>query len=156
MIPEETVKFAEEREREDNNLRQLLGSNNLKQAVNRMGGSKIPFKHFDFEDKLPENEKIVDQEVSDDVCTQPAKSLFPNFLCSAMLCAAPSAMPPEPKATELPMDMIHTTNEVIEFGAASLISSVSESTDGSSDDEYSDDEMEEHMNNFRNATAAVS
>ena len=132
-------------------------ANNLKHVLGRPVGDEAPEKrkkphqHFALPNELLEN--TMDKAWFGGVgatpgCSQPPRSLFPSIFCGAMLCA-PGAMAPEPKATELPLKMIHTTTEVIDFGAASLISSVSESSD---DSEFSDDELEEHMENFRIAT----
>ena len=178
VIPEQTIKFAEEREREDNDLRQiLLGStSNLKQAIDRIGGRQnkkiqtevknetIPLHHFGvgFNKNneplvLAEGQGVGGVRGADRRCTQPAaQSIFRNLIsCGAMFCAAPGAMAPEPKATTLPLEMIHTPDGVLEFGAASLVSSVSESTDGSATDFSDEGEMEEHLNNFHHREKVI-
>jgi hypothetical protein len=149
VIPEHAMRLAEEREKKENDLRKMLGSNDLKQAIGGLGGKnaerhRVPFQHFAFMDVLPDmDQRGRERELS-------PQSIFPNFLCGAMGLCIPDSMAPEPKASSLPVEMIHTTNDMVDFGVASLISSVSESTDGS---EYSEGEIEAHINNFRSSTA---
>jgi hypothetical protein len=100
-----------------------------------------PFKHFPLSNMQPFVTQTTRRPQT------PPQSMFPNFFCGAMLCA-PESHAPESNAPEIPLEIIHMTNEFSQFGVASLISSVSESTDGSS---YSEDEMEAQINDFRMA-----
>jgi hypothetical protein len=144
-IPQDALKIAEERGRKENNLRQMLGSSDLKQMAGKMVGMKLGR-----EDPSRMNFYLNPGAtgISEEQCFKaPAKSMLQNLFCGAMLCAPGLG---EPEESDVPREIIHTSNTNGQFGVSSLMSSVSESTDGS---DCSEGEMEAEYNNFRMATA---
>jgi hypothetical protein len=151
VIPQHTLEVAEERKKQDTGLKQMwkkIGNEKLHR------GGENPYKNFSLG-------KLKTAIASPEMAAPPTKQTsllpgFPNFFCGAMLCA-PSSLP-EPVAVPqqnpiVPPEEIDISNDHrYQYGVNSLLSSVSESTDGSSDE--SDGETEFQMREFRTAAAA--
>jgi hypothetical protein len=153
VIPEVAVRFAQAKDKakREQELKQILENDGLKELLRQMGNDNldrtqtIDIKHFDPEALARESisarrEKQEQQPPARDqgfVKEHAASFLFPDLFCGAMqmpkmptFCvASPFSHPPaEP---EIPME-IHADREGGKFASLqSVISSVSESTDGS-------------------------
>ncbi|KAL3902519.1 MAG: hypothetical protein SGILL_010792, partial [Bacillariaceae sp.] len=148
VIPEDTVRFSQEKDKSkrEQELKQLLKNDDLKELLRQMGNDNleraqsIDIKQFDPETLARGSIGTRREQQEQTPVQQPelnASSLFPGFLCGAIqmpkmptFCAAgPFAHPPaEP---EIPME-IHADRDDDKFASLqSIISSVSESTDGS-------------------------
>lgn len=149
VTPEDTLKVAEEREKQDTGCKQMskkIGNEKLQR------GDENPYKNF----SLP---KLKTAIASPKMAPPPTASLlpgFPDFFCGAMLCA-PSSLPeavaePQQHIIAPPKEIDISDHCRYQYGVNSLLSSVSESTDGSSDE--SDSEIEFQLREFRMATAA--
>jgi hypothetical protein len=149
VLPQDTVMAAEDRERKENDLRQMLGSRNLKEMVQSMGdlnvmNGELRMNHY-------EDNDFTEATPSDD--GPKSSNIFQNLFSCGALCATncsanlrhDDAMPDDYVPRE-----IHAEDNR-ELGLQSLISSVSESTDGS-DCDYSEGDIEAEINNFRMAT----
>jgi hypothetical protein len=149
VIPQHTLKIAEEKERKENDLKLLLGTNDLKQMIKNMGNENLersgekPIRNFSLANVLPVASPKGQRPAA------PPKSVFSNLFCGAILCA-PDSLDQEQDMPGRPMEIIHTTNDYGQLGVGPIMSSVSESTDGS--DCYSEGEMEAEFNNFRMTT----
>jgi hypothetical protein len=154
VISQDTLNVAEEREKQDTGLKQMLkkiGNEDLQR------GDENPYKNSSLA-------KLKTAIASTKMAARPTQHVakqtsllqgFPDFFCRAMLCA-PSSLPEavaEPKQNPfLPPKEIDISNDYkYQYGVNSLLSNVSESTDGSSDE--SDGEIEFKMREFRTATA---
>jgi hypothetical protein len=156
VIPQDTLKIAEEREKQDTGCKQMskeIGNENLQR------GDEDPYKNFQIA-KL--KTAIASPRMAPPPTLPVAKQAsllpgFPDFFCGAMLFApstTPEAIAEVPRQNPiLPPKEIDISNDCrYQYGVNSLLSSVSESTDGSSDE--SDSEIEFQLRNFRAATAA--
>jgi hypothetical protein len=151
VIPQDTLKIADEREKQDNGVKQMIeniGGENLQR------GDENPYKNFSLA-KL--KTAIASPKMAAPPTPPEAKQTsllpgFPDFFCGAMLCA-PSSLPEAVAETQqnscVPPEEIDIS--IYQYGVNSLLSSVSESTDGSDE---SDSEIEFQMREFRIATAA--
>ena len=125
VIPQSAVKIAEEREKHDKSLKQML--------------ERISDENLELEDRRDMRKLSVEMlnkpmtpKESKEPATPP-NSMLP-FLCGTMICA-PSRALSEPKVSDVPIEIVHTTTDVRQqYGyVTSIMSSVSESTDGSID-----------------------
>jgi hypothetical protein len=137
VIPQGTLKIAEAREKQELNLKTLLeriGDENLKK------NEENPTRNFslaNLKTALPIS--ITKQQQP----PTPPGAILPNFFCGAMMYTARPAPAPEPKKPDIPSEVVHTLNEFkYQYGVASIMSSVSESTYGSYE---SDDEIEDQI-----------
>ena len=121
VIPEDAIKIAEERERHESDMKQMMeriGDENLEPRDQR-------------EVKKLQMEKIKVTSVPKRRKAPPTPPSILPFFCSAMMCA-PSKPLSEPKVNDIPLEIIHTRTDLrYQYGVASIMSSVSESTDGS-------------------------
>mmetsp|Transcript_10332 Transcript_10332/g.18866 ORF Transcript_10332/g.18866 Transcript_10332/m.18866 type:complete len:295 (+) Transcript_10332:1-885(+) len=135
VIPEETVRFAQEKEKakKENELKQILQKDDIKELLRQMGN-----------DNLRRAERTTPKNVRAEPASKPArdfyqnnimagntKSLFPNIFCGVMpaFCAAGHSAPHH-DPQDVPM-VIHADNDLDHLAITSIISSVSESSDGS-------------------------
>jgi hypothetical protein len=130
VIPQEALQVAKEREKLDVGLKQMLeriGDENLERGDHRR------IKQFAIENFMPPHPALSPKRPM--TPQSPPHSLLP-FFCGAMMCA-PSQPMPEPAVRDIPKEIIRTQSDDFryQFGVNSLISSVSESTDGSVDSE---------------------
>lgn len=143
VLPQNAVKTAEDRERKENDLRQILGSRDLKEMVQSMGdlnvqNGELRMNHFDGDNFT---------EATPSEHGPKPTNIFHNLFCGA-LCST-NLRHDDPRPDYVPIE-IHAT-DYGQLGLQSLISSVSESTDGS-DFDYSEGDIEAEINNFRMAT----
>jgi hypothetical protein len=158
VIPEVTVRFVQEKEKvkREQELKQILDQDDLKELLRQMADDnlnrpqRVSLKGFSA-DLLASKERAKDAYnkqiqllmTPQDKCEQGNhRSIFSGMFCGAMtiptiptsFCVAgPFASSEE--EPEIPME-IHTDQEMDKFSIASIISSVSESTDGSFLGEY--------------------
>ena len=125
---------------EDVDFKQILeriGDENLE-----MNEDENPFKNFSLS-KLKTALAAPSPDINDQL-TPPQSSGLPSFFCGAMMCNT-TGITREKKA-DIPLEIVHTSKERYQYGVASLMSSVSESTDGS---DYSEGEIEVQAKDLR-------
>ena len=126
VIPQTAVKIAEEREKQDLDLKKMLeriSDENLDRG-----------DHRDMRRISVENMKAAMSQMRPRAPPTPPNSMLP-FLCGTMMCA-PSRPISEPKVNDIPIEIVHTRTDIrYQYGVTSIMSSVSESTDGSNDSE---------------------
>ena len=126
VIPQAAVKIAEEREKQDFDLIKMLeriSDENLDRGDQR-----------DMRRVSVGNMKATMSPKRSRAPPTPPNSMLP-FLCGTMMCA-PSRPISEPKVNDIPIEIIHTRTDIgYQYGVTSIMSSVSESTDGSNDSE---------------------
>lgn len=130
VIPQDALTVAKEREKQEVGLKQMLeriGDENLERGDHRR------IKQFAIETFMPPRPALSPKRPL--TPQSPPHSLLP-FFCGAMMCALSQPMP-EPSVKDIPKEIIRTQSDDFryQFGVNSLISSVSESTDGSVDSE---------------------
>jgi hypothetical protein len=161
VIPQEALEIAEQREKHNEELREMLALQ--VNDENQMGGnteypSTENFDMSQLKNSLPKGQPV--QPKTPDAPTGLLQTLF----CGAFLCA-PSTQVQQPPISQ---QVIHPTGkrgmpneiEVAEdlkynFGVASLISSVSESSDDSDEDSVLDELLEMQMREFRMTAAGI-
>jgi hypothetical protein len=153
VIPEEAVRFVQEKEKvkREHELKQILDQDDLKELLRQMGddnlnrSQRISMKSFS-DDWLTSKERGKDSTkkpmeltmTPEDVCEKGNhRSIFSGMFCGAItiptvptsfFVAGPFAASEE--EPDIPTE-IHTDQEMDKFALTSMISSVSESTDGS-------------------------
>ena len=146
VIPQDTLDIAEAREKKENDIRKMLQANQMRPTweVRHESFRKAHadrYNHFQVPNMAPFSQRAPQQPQS------PPKSLFPDIFCGAMLCAPGQRH--DGNKRDVPFEVIHMNNQFNELGIGSMISSVSESTDGS---DYSDSEIEAQIDNYRRAS----
>jgi hypothetical protein len=139
VIPEQTVRFAEEKDKAKkvSGLTQLLQKDDVKELLRQMTSDNIegiPTLKKNFPDIPTKSSETANQE---SFVQKTAKSLFPSLLCGAMpsFCTAnPFANKSHPTVSDVPM-VIHANKSLDHLAITSILSSVSESTDGSYDED---------------------
>jgi hypothetical protein len=139
VIPETTLRFANEKEKlkKESELRQLLEDDELKSLLLQMGNEnlnraeKIQFKSLPLDDC-----KMSPDLHQEDAQNKQEKSPFPDIFCGAMSMPSfcvPGRFSRSQNEPEIPME-IQAGIDLDNFAIKTLISSVSESTDGSEND----------------------
>jgi hypothetical protein len=138
VIPEATLRFAKEKERKkvkkDDEVRQILDDDDLKFLLRKMGNEnlnraeKIQFKNLPL-DECKRSPLFQHKETQN----KQRKSHFPDFLCGAMTIPTFCVSTPFARTQNDPEvpTVIHAGTDLDNLAITSLISSVSESTDGS-------------------------
>ncbi len=139
--PQDKPDMAGDRERNENISREMWGSSDLKQIVQKMGNLDIRNgalrgKFYDDSEKTETSSSIEEPE-----------DLFQSLFCGA-LCATNSNFKSSRNSSEVPR--VVRAHDFAQLGIESLMSSVSESTDGS---DYSEGDIEDEMSNFRMLTS---
>eukprot|EP00934_Nitzschia_sp_Nitz4_P003973 Nitzschia sp. Nitz4//scaffold178_size73299//59350//60756//NITZ4_005717-RA/size73299-processed-gene-0.35-mRNA-1//-1//CDS//3329539176//3963//frame0 len=142
VFPQESMVVQQNKDRKENDLRQVLGSQDLKQAAANMAQQlhgypqKCFYNNADFEER-----NVGEEDAKSD-------NVFQNIFCGAMFCG---------NSKDQDGDLADIPREIRAFdygnlGIGSLVSSVSESTDGSGHSEESVGNLEAELNNFRAVT----
>ena len=149
VIPQDVLNSTEEREKQENDLKDMLRAerNNLRPPMRDMRDENHPGR-FDLSAlkfAIPNLQHFAPQTTGRP--QTPPQSIFSNVFCGlggTMLCA-PGSHTRGSNRPDIPLEIIETTNHFNHMGIDSIISSVSESTDGS---DYSDGEIDAPINNF--------
>ena len=131
----DTVKFAEEKDKakKESELTQLLERGDVKELLRQMTSGNIegiPIMKKSLAGNPTKSSETANQEK---FAQKTAKSLFPSILCGAIpaFCTAnPFANKSQPNVPDVPM-VIHANKSIDHLAIPSIMSSVSESTDGS-------------------------
>ena len=133
VIPEEAMRFAREKEekrtKKENELNELLEQDNLKDLLQQMGDDNLDREGIQIK-SLPINPGTTANGIISEHKAQ-SNSFFPDIFCGSIPTSwIPNFLKRPETEPDIPMEII-TDNNLDQLAIHSLISSVSESTDGS-------------------------
>ena len=139
-IPQNTLKFAEEIVKKESEMKHRLEETN--HARHHVMGMRQENFGTNYNSILKQSDlSKIKAEIAQrkENCPQtPHRGFSPSFLCDSMLCTPVSPSKAVIAETpRIPFEISHTNTDSNQFGVASMVSSVSASTDGSY--YYSDD-----------------
>lgn len=137
VVPQDSLRMVQERERKENDLRRVLGSQELKQAAESF--AEMNLRSGEAKRGLFNRESLVGSIPGEEDAR--SDGIFQSIFCGAMLCGA--GIDRDSEKSDVPRE-IHAF-DFGHLGVGSLVSSVSESTDGS---DGSDGNLEAEFNSF--------